>query len=381
MRGDSRCGFTLIELLVVISIIGVLIALLLPAVQAAREAARRSQCTNNLKQLALAVHGYLDSHGVMPLGSFKLPPPLGGDPCKGGHEAGAFIAILPFLEQSPLFNAFNSSVHYETAPNSTVNGTGLSVLWCPSDGLVSQADSQHFGWPVRFCSYMGSSGTWNSPGENRGPTCTLQNFQALLSQANGVIFYYSSVRIAGVTDGTSNTFLLGEHAYGKNPTIELPDWGWWFSGNYGDTMFTTMFPINPLANPGRAQPDALRHRHQSLDSGGVKLSSRRSALRLLRWLGPVRQGDDRLLPVRRDDRPAARLVARGRWRLLREPTRSDGNLPGPLDPQRRRGHLRRLLLSHGRRNPTISQDSRRFEMIRSMRLIVPAVHRRRLSRV
>ena len=123
---------------------------------------------------------------------------------------------------------------------------------------------------------MGSSGTWNSPAENRGPTCTLQNFQALLGQANGVIFYYSSVRLAGVTDGTSNTFLFGEHAYGKNPTIELPDWGWWFSGNYGDTMFTTMFPMNPLRpNPGRAQPDALRHRHQSLDPGGVELSSRR----------------------------------------------------------------------------------------------------------
>ena len=181
MKTNKNRGFTLIELLVVISIIGVLIALLLPAVQAAREAARRSQCTNNLKQLGLAVHGYVDTHGVMPLGSFKLPPPPASDPCRGGHEAGVFIAILPFVEQGSLFNAFNSSVHYETAPNSTVVGTGLSVLWCPSDALVSQADSKHFGWPVRFCSYMGSTGTWNSPAENRGPTCTLQNFQALLS--------------------------------------------------------------------------------------------------------------------------------------------------------------------------------------------------------
>jgi prepilin-type processing-associated H-X9-DG protein/prepilin-type N-terminal cleavage/methylation domain-containing protein len=246
MRTDRHPGFTLIELLVIIAVIAVLIGLLLPAVQAAREAARRAQCVNNLKQLGLANQGYLDTHGVMPLGSFKMPPPLGGDPCKGGHEGGVFIAILPYLDQSPLFNAFNSGVHFETAPNSTVNGTGLSVLWCPSDAMVSQPDSRHFGWPVRFCSYMGSTGTWNSPPEIRGPTCTLQDFASLLGQANGVLFYYSSVRIAGVTDGTSNTFLFGEHAYGKNPAIELPDWSWWFSGNYGDTMFTTMFPINPL---------------------------------------------------------------------------------------------------------------------------------------
>src|SRR4051812_3881002 len=150
MRNHDDRGFTLIELLVVISIIGLLIGLLLPAVQAAREAARRSQCTNNLKQLGLAVQGHVDIHGVLPLGSFKMAPPAGRDPCQGGHEAGIFVAILPFLEQGALFNAFNSNAHYETAVNSTVNGTGLSVLWCPSDGPVSRADSAHFGWPVRF---------------------------------------------------------------------------------------------------------------------------------------------------------------------------------------------------------------------------------------
>jgi prepilin-type N-terminal cleavage/methylation domain-containing protein/prepilin-type processing-associated H-X9-DG protein len=244
MRTHNPRGFTLIELLVVISIIGVLIALLLPAVQAAREAARRLQCVNNLKQIALAVHGYADVHSVFPLGSYKQPPPT--DHCGGSHEHGVFLALLPYLEQRALFNAFNAGVHYETAPNSTVMGTGLSFLWCPSDPAVARPNSEHFGWPIHFTSYMASAGTWNSPPENRGPNCSLQNFQALLSQANGVVFYYSAVSIASVSDGTSNTFLFGEHAYGMNPTRELPDWCWWFSGNYGDTLFTTMFPMNPL---------------------------------------------------------------------------------------------------------------------------------------
>jgi prepilin-type N-terminal cleavage/methylation domain-containing protein len=250
MNDRNQHGFTLIELLVVIAVIGVLIALLLPAVQAAREASRRAHCSNNLKQLGLALQGYVDAHGVMPLGSWKMSPPGDNGPgagnhCIDRHEAGVFIALLPFLEQGALFNAFNSSIHYQNAPNSTVNGTGLSVLWCPSDGRVPQPDSTHFGWPVRFCSYMASCGTWNSPSVYRGPNCTLQDFQALLAQANGVMFYYSAVHLAEISDGTSNTFLFGEHAYGKNPAIELPDWGWWFSGNYGDTMFTTMFPMNP----------------------------------------------------------------------------------------------------------------------------------------
>jgi prepilin-type N-terminal cleavage/methylation domain-containing protein len=124
MSGTRARGFTLIELLVVITIVGILVALLLPAVQAAREAARRAQCSNHLKQLALAAQCYVDAHGVFPLGSFKQPPPV--DPCSDSHEHGILIALLPFLEQRPLFNAFNASVHYETAPNSTVMGAGLS---------------------------------------------------------------------------------------------------------------------------------------------------------------------------------------------------------------------------------------------------------------
>ena len=242
LPSDRRSrGFSLIELLVVIAIIGLLIALLLPAVQAAREAARRSQCTNNLKQLALACHNYADANGVFPMGSFKRV----ADTCKDNHEHGIFVALLPYLEQQTLFDGFNANGHYTDPPNSTFMAVGLSVLCCPSDPLVANANSQHFGYPIRFTSYMGSTGTWNSPPVFSGPNCAAYNFGAMLNQANGVFFYYSSVRLKDVTDGTSKTFLFGEHAYGKNPAVELPDWSWWLSGNYGDTMFTTLFPMNP----------------------------------------------------------------------------------------------------------------------------------------
>jgi prepilin-type N-terminal cleavage/methylation domain-containing protein len=136
-RGSSK-GFTLIELLVVIAIIAVLIALLLPAVQSAREAARRAQCTNNLKQLGLANANYESAYGSYTLGSYMMTPiPNGsggysappGDPSStpgsGRHEASIFVRLLPFMEQTQLFNAFNSSVHYDTAPNSTVQVTGV----------------------------------------------------------------------------------------------------------------------------------------------------------------------------------------------------------------------------------------------------------------
>src|SRR5262249_20259921 len=131
----GRHGFTLIEVLVVIAMIGALVALLLPAVQAAREAARRIQCTNNLKQLALAAANSTDVNGCYPMGTTLNGGFFFLSGLWGGYiiPSGVFPALLPQIDQAPLFSAMNFDVHFLDPANSTVRRTGINLLWCPSD--------------------------------------------------------------------------------------------------------------------------------------------------------------------------------------------------------------------------------------------------------
>jgi prepilin-type N-terminal cleavage/methylation domain-containing protein/prepilin-type processing-associated H-X9-DG protein len=284
-RRDRRPGFTLIELLVVIAIIAVLIALLLPAVQSAREAARRAQCVNNLKQLGLALANYESSNGVYPYGMARENC---GPNClfsPNGYFVGSslFVRILPQVEQQPLANAYNFSLINWVADNTTVNGTGLSVLWCPSDGSIAGLRSTFAGWgwdgstqTLVYTSYAGNMGTFTKV--PIAITSTAQHM-AVLNQANGVFFYLGwpawnppaqpdpiapqnpgSIRpasLASVTDGLSNTFAFGEKAHGK--FSQTPDiyfaidylyYGAWVSGSFGDTLFTTLYPMNPFGRIG-----------------------------------------------------------------------------------------------------------------------------------
>ena len=254
-------GFTLIELLVVIAIIGVLIALLLPAVQSAREAARRAQCTNNLKQLSLAAQNYHDVNGCFPGGSYSgtvfNPPHWSTYP----ENFSCFARMLPFFEQGAMANALNFSLTSADPGNLTIAGVRVSSLICPSDGdnetipLPSTRSNTSVqpgwsfnmiyplppgNWTQAFTSYAGNAGTFTF-GFSR-----LMD-PSVLGYYNGLIYNDSAVNIAGVRDGTSNTFIFGEHSkaalHQLNPTYALSD-NCWNSGRWYDTLFATLYPMN-----------------------------------------------------------------------------------------------------------------------------------------
>jgi prepilin-type N-terminal cleavage/methylation domain-containing protein/prepilin-type processing-associated H-X9-DG protein len=255
---SPRRGFTLIELLVVIAIIAVLIALLLPAVQSAREAARRIQCTNNLKQLALACHNYADVNLVFPPGGFYSQATELTAPCGGNHQSSYYIALLSFFEQSPVANAWNFSVPYQSYQNSTVTQTGLSAIWCPSDPAAAQPDGKfrsnyNVPYDMRYHSYKGNAGTFFAVSRYTSPKCVngapgwsaVVDYSARKAAATGVIHLYSSTSIGAITDGTSNTMLIGESAFTLLDPNGRYDWQWWTSGNNADTLGCTLWPINP----------------------------------------------------------------------------------------------------------------------------------------
>lgn len=203
-----RRGFTLIELLVVIAIIAVLIALLLPAVQAAREAARRIQCTNNLKQMGLAIHNYHSTNNIFPLGGSLGYCGSNGSTYLSWTSWSGHALILPYLEQNPLYNAinFNLAVIYcdpGTAANSTAYNTRVSAYLCPSDGNAGQ---------IRTNSYYASLGGANFgdnsyvPDDNAGGNTS--------SNSSGLFDMQIGFSIAQATDGLSNTIAYSEALVG-----------------------------------------------------------------------------------------------------------------------------------------------------------------------
>jgi len=220
----------LIELLVVIAIIVVVIALLLPAVQSAREAARRVQCTNNLKQIALACHNYESAIGSFPMGNVvrNVTADGFGAACSYYKLYSAFAYILPYMEQGAGYNAYNFQWPcYLTATkgaNVTAGTQLVSSYICPSDQPAVPAESTQYGIAVSQASYGMNRGRienlWFKWYNQYGSTCGSGG-------GDGMFMPESVVKISGVTDGMSNTFLIGEMSRFPNEqgSTALP-WMW-----------------------------------------------------------------------------------------------------------------------------------------------------------
>ncbi len=284
----SRRGFTLIELLVVIAIIAVLIALLLPAVQSAREAARRAQCVNNIKQLGLALANYESGQGSYPYGIARenIGFASTGYPASypGGYFVGSsiFVRMLPYMELGTVANSYNYSLHCFLAQQVTAVGTGIATLWCPSDAAITglRWNSGCWGYDCQpmtltYSSYGGNVGSFDRIAERSAAISGGPGYyQTMLSQSNGVFYYIGfpsfpvspgiaypasiqPCKIAAITDGLSNTFAFGEKAHGKlsktpdaDGTIDFYYNGQWTDGTDAGSGVTTMYYINPFNKLG-----------------------------------------------------------------------------------------------------------------------------------
>ncbi len=242
LREKSR-GFTLVELLVVIAIIGILVGLLLPAVQAAREAARRMQCSNNCKQIALACHNYESTFRTFPAGGIVTYAP-GVTPtpanfCRIGQDrtqAPWSVLILPYLEESALYSQFDFRLRFTgssnipgDAPNRNLFALNMPKFQCPSDpNSTSQVNNSN---------YLGVQGGGPPVPALGCAPCFTQAGQRVFFQ-NGIIYTNSRVRIADITDGTTNTFLIGESRYMPTPNMRTDGFhAGWSSSLKADSAF------------------------------------------------------------------------------------------------------------------------------------------------
>ena len=232
-----RSGFTLIELLVVIAIIAVLVALLLPAVQSAREAARRSQCVNNLKQIGLAianyessigciVPGYISLSGAATLPSSVAVPGYNPDPSTldNGPGWGWLALLLPYAEQAPLFNATNFNLPCWVAANGTAVTTQINVFLCPSANnptpTCRMVDANLQLLPVANPYFARANYQYNMGWNDTSIQPSNVNYDDQALGCNGPIYRNSRVPYAGVTDGLSNTVFASE----KSPYLADATW-------------------------------------------------------------------------------------------------------------------------------------------------------------
>lgn len=259
--GKRSRGFTLIELLVVIAIIAILVSLLLPAVQQAREAARRTQCKNNLKQLGLALHSYHDVFRMFPPGytcrNVSRTDPISAE--TGPGYAWSF-ALMPYIEQKNLYEAIDTNLNAAEPQNLAVAQTiTMTTFLCPSDPA-----------PETFDVTDGGGSVLTLPGSNYPGIFGYGSVTMSPGNSTGVFFRNSSIRIRDITDGTSNTICIGErrakHRFRQNqPEVDANST--WYAAIPGVVRPAGMMGMMASMTEGPASM-ILGHVGQTMSMGG-----------------------------------------------------------------------------------------------------------------
>lgn len=287
----KRVGFTLIELLVVIAIIAILIALLLPAVQQAREAARRSTCKNNVKQLGIALHSYHETHGTFPPGWIQrstastCQPNSTGANCLPGWGWGTML--LPFIDQANLYNALNVSGTDLVVAPTTESETTIPLFRCPSD-TGSNLNSDRGGHATsNYKGVYGDIGTGTTTNSNPHNSAA----------GNGTFYSNSDTRIRDIQDGTTNTVLIGETARGRvgANTYNGGIWvGYYDNGKTASVIWITENHAAARINGTREWAFSSLHpggAHFLLGDGGVRFLSENMSGDIYENLGNISDGN------------------------------------------------------------------------------------------
>jgi len=289
-RPASRGGFTLIEALVVVGLIGLLVGLLLPAVQSAREASRRAACAANLRQIGQALHAYHDAAGCFPPGRVRTGDPrelAPGIPCSGPVDRSFLLAILPRVEQAPLADGFNLALWVFAPENTTGQAATVAAFLCPSDPEAHRPrarDPRDFGWrptwdrsPKACTSYGGFNASqlaFALPDPSRG--CAVD--PAAAADSDGVFGDVPPIRVASIVDGLAQTLALADKSVtavaraGDPAEPFLADHaGWWAGGDLGHATLAGAFPpnVSRLRPPGLSHAAAWTLSASSLHPGGV----------------------------------------------------------------------------------------------------------------
>lgn len=288
---SARAAFTLVELLVTMGIISILIGLFLPAVQAAREAARRTDCVGNLKQLGLGIQMFHDAFGVLPRGRVPMSDRRfagANPPCTATKiDHGFTVSILPYVEQAALAEEIDPNASIFAVENTGVLPRVVPILACPSDpaggsirplkpGQLSPMapDGPGGPWPMARTSYAACFGSFPVLAlPNRYPNCTVP--PRVLEQCDGSFNDLKDIRIASVRDGLSQTVFASELAVGAIEDVEAfrpgatAEYRAWVTGDLGDTLFSTMYPINAHRRWPRGAIAARLYGAASFHAGGV----------------------------------------------------------------------------------------------------------------